>query len=339
MTVVHPERDAWELLSRSRQLTEPFLRKAVGRLPGRTRAIAEYHFGWKDRDGNPDVGGWGKGMRGALVLASARAMGGAPESAAAAAAAVELVHNFSLLHDDLMDRDAVRRKRPTVWSQFGDAQAVLTGDALLVVAMEMLPDGPAMLRELCESLLSLVGGQDEDLAFEQRRDIDLDACVAMAAGKTAALLAGSCALGGLVAHADPQRVHALRKFGHHLGLAFQLVDDLLGIWGHDAVSGKPVGSDLRRRKKSLPVVAALTSDRPEARKLDELYRLEAGPLTEDGIREVAHLIERAGGRAWAEREAKRQRAMAVAALEAAAPAEEGAQALGSLARIITHRDR
>lgn len=337
MTAVSPEHDVWEVLLRSRQLTEPALRKAVARLPEPSRSVAEYHFGWQDREGNPATGYWGKGIRGALVLASAQAMGAASEQAVSAAAGVELIHNFSLLHDDLMDRDELRRKRPTVWSLFGDAQAVLTGDALLVVAMEVLAEDPPMLRELCDALLCLVAGQGADLAFEQRTDVGLDECLAMAGGKTAALLSSACALGALAAGATARQTSALRRFGHHVGVAFQLVDDLLGIWGRSSVSGKPVGADLRRHKKSLPVVAALSANVPEAQRLAELYLPDAGPLSEAQVREAADLVERAGGRDWAEREAKRQRDEALAALAAADPDAEGARVLTSLAQVVTHR--
>ncbi|MDN0197965.1 polyprenyl synthetase family protein [Streptomyces sp. S.PNR 29] len=337
MTTAPCEHDAWELLSRARQLTEPALRKAVDRLPERTRAVAEYHFGFRDENGNPSAGDWGKGVRGALVLASAQAMGVAAEQAVTAAAGIELVHNFSLLHDDLMDRDALRRGRRTVWSLFGDAQAVLTGDALLVIAMEVLAEEPAMLQELCSALLCLVAGQSEDCDFEQRTDVALTECLAMAAGKTAALLSSACVLGAMAAHASPARTNALRRFGHHLGLTFQLVDDLLGIWGHTAVSGKPVGADLRRRKKSLPVVAALSADSAHAHRLAELYRRSDEPMGEEEIGEAALLVERAGGRAWAEQEAERQRTQALAALAAADPAPEGAHALTLLAEAVTRR--
>ncbi|MEU9003890.1 polyprenyl synthetase family protein [Streptomyces sp. NPDC059982] len=339
MTVEIHDIDVCEFLSHSRRLIEPLLGKAVARLPEPTRTVAGYHFGWQDQDGNPAAGDWGKGIRGGLVLAAAQSMGAAPQQALSAAAGVELVHNFSLLHDDLMDRDRMRRNRPAVWSVFGDAQAVLTGDALLVVAMEALAEDPAVMRELCDSLLALVAGQGADLAFEQRTDVGLDECLRMAAGKTAALLSGACALGGIVANATPQQTSALRRFGHHLGLAFQLIDDLLGIWGRSSVSGKPVGADLRRRKKSLPVVAALTSEGPEARKLAELYHLDDGPLSKDEICEAAHLIEQAGGRTWAEQEAERQRCRAMIELAAAAPAREGARVLASLAGMVTHRER
>ncbi|GGK79088.1 polyprenyl synthetase family protein [Mangrovihabitans endophyticus] len=332
MTAVRPGADAEEFLLRARRLTGPALRDAVRRLPEPTRGIAEYHFSW-------DHGQAGKSVRAALVLAAAEALHGPPEDAVSGAAGVELVHNFSLIHDDLMDRDPLRRTRPTVWSAYGDSQAILTGDALLVVAMHVLADHPPVLREVCAALLALVDGQSADLAFESRTDVGLDECVRMAALKTGALLASSCAIGGMLARAEPARVEALRRFGHHLGLAFQLVDDILGIWGQTQVSGKPVGADLRRRKKSLPVVAALNAGGSHARRLREIYHPGAGPLDDDDIQSAAELIELAGGRAWAERQAEHHRTGAMAALAAAEPTGEGAEILVALATLVCRRDR
>ncbi|MEV3993823.1 polyprenyl synthetase family protein [Streptomyces sp. NPDC049837] len=326
-----------EVLGRARELTDPVLRKAVARLPEPVRSMAGYHFGWLDAAGNPAKGDPGKGVRGALVLASAQAMGAPAGHAVGAAAGVELVHNFSLVHDDLMDRDRIRRGRPTVWALYGDAQAVLTGDALLVVAMEVLSGSPRAVQELCDALLALVGGQAADLAFETRDDVTLYESLEMAAGKTAALLAGACALGAHTAGVAPERVSALRRFGHHLGVAFQLVDDVLGIWGDSEVSGKAVGADIRLRKKSLPLVAALGASHPAARRLAELYHGGTGPLDDSQVREATRLVEEAGGRTWAEEEAERRRTKAHDALAAARPEPEGARALASLAELIVHR--
>ncbi|MEW1653757.1 polyprenyl synthetase family protein [Streptomyces sp. NPDC093707] len=331
-----------QLLGRARELIEPELRKAVDRLAEPVRSMAGYHFGWWDEAGRPANTGWGKGVRAALVLSSARAMGAPREAAVATAAAVELVHNFSLVHDDLMDGDATRRGSRTVWSVFGSAQAVLTGDALLVLALDVLAqrcpaNGAATLRELCEALLELVAGQGADISFEARHDVDLDECLAMADGKTAGLLARACALGALAADVEPERIDAMRAFGRHLGLAFQLVDDVLGIWGDSAVTGKPVGSDLRSRKKSLPVVAALSGGTDAGARLAALYH-RPEPLTDDEVAEAALLIEEAGGRRWAVREAARQRTAALDCLALADPAPDGARALTLIADLITRRD-
>lgn len=160
----------------------------------------------------------------------------------------------------------------------------------------------------------------------------------MASGKTASLFGGACALGALAADAEPQRVIGLRAFGLHLGVAFQLVDDMLGIWGDPHATGKPVGADLRRRKKSLPVVAALCSGTVAGQRLAELYR-DTTPMTQRDGAEAVHLVEEAGGRHWAQDEAERQRALALNSVESALPEPEGARALSALAALITGRDR
>ncbi|MFE4915453.1 polyprenyl synthetase family protein [Streptomyces sp. NPDC056652] len=337
--------EAWDLLRRYRLLTGPRVRLAVDGLAEPVRTVALFHFGWCDENGRPADDGWGKGVRGALVLAAAQAVGGPADQALSSAAAVELVHNFSLLHDDVMDGDRMRRGRRTAWSVFGEAQAVLAGDALLALALDTLASAPpppavnsAATRELCRALLELVTGQGHDLAFERRGRVGLDECLAMAAGKTASLLAGACALGALSAGAAPHQVAGVRGFGHHLGLVFQLVDDLLGIWGDSRSTGKVTGGDLRRRKKSLPVVAALNSGSEAGRRLADLYG-GAGPLDEDQVARAALLVEEAGGRDWAEREAARRWEHAVEQLSRAGLGAEAARGLLALAGLVTRRDR
>ncbi|KAK1182388.1 polyprenyl synthetase family protein [Streptomyces sp. NBS 14/10] len=334
--------ESWQVLRRAGELTGPRIRQALDRLAEPVRTVARYHFGWCDAAGRHTDDGWGKGLRGALVLGGAQALGATPGRALGAAAAVELVHNFSVLHDDVMDQDATRRGRPTAWTVFGSAQALLAGDALLVLAMEELASSPSPVRhstsarELCRALLELVAGQSSDLAFEERADVDLEECLAMAAGKTAALFAGACGLGALAADGGPAQVEALRGFGHHLGLAFQLVDDLLGIWGDTRATGKPVGADLHRRKKSLPVVAALRSDTPAGRRLAELYHDEH-PLKSTGVAHATTLVEQAGGRDWALAEAARQRTMALGRLAEVTLDPQAAQGLRSLVDLAMHR--
>lgn len=335
--------EPWQVLRRAGQLTGPRIRQALDRLSEPVRTVARYHFGWCDADGRRTDTGWGKGLRGALVLGGAQALGAAAGRALAAAAAVELVHNFSVLHDDVMDRDATRRGRPTAWTVFGSAQAVLAGDAMLVLAMDQLATAPtparhsASTKELCRALLELVAGQSADLAFEERADVGLEECLTMAAGKTASLFAGACGLGALAADGSPAQAEALRSFGHHLGLAFQLVDDLLGIWGDSRATGKPVGADLRRRKKSLPVVAALGSGTPAGRRLAELYG-DGRTWEFTDILRATRLVEQAGGRSWAVAEAARQRSMALDRLAVVALDPRAAHGLRSLADLVTYRN-
>ncbi|AKG42014.1 XiaK protein [Streptomyces xiamenensis] len=300
-------------LDTGRSLLEPALRDTVGsRLNPEMRRIAQYHLGWADADGRP-TGSWGgKLVRPTLSLLSARAAGGIAADGIAAAVAIELVHNFSLLHDDIMDGDATRRGRATAWTVFGVPHAILAGDAMVTAATSALLDAPhpgarAATASLMTATQRMISGQASDVAFERREDVPLAECVRMAGDKTGALLGCACSLGAELVGAEPVLVDRLAAFGEHIGLAFQLIDDLLGIWGDPERTGKQVGADLRVRKKSLPVVAALNADRTE--ELRALY-LRAEPLTEAEVHRVADLVERAGGRDWARQEADRQLAAA-----------------------------
>jgi geranylgeranyl diphosphate synthase, type I len=259
-----------------------------------------------------------------------------------AAVAVELVHNFSLLHDDVMDGDRTRRHRPTAWTVFGVNAAILAGDALLTVALDMLaasghPAAPPGLRMLTAAVQDLVDGQSLDTEFEHRADVALAECLRMAQQKTGALLGCACALGAMFGGGRPEQVEQLRGFGESLGLAYQVVDDLLGIWGDPTVTGKPVYSDLRSRKNSLPVVAALTSDTPAGHALAALYHRDVPPAGTDLVH-AAQLIDSAGGRAWSQARADAQLALALRQLAAAAPTTRAAAELTALARLATHRD-
>jgi geranylgeranyl diphosphate synthase, type I len=275
-------------------------------------------------------------MRPALVLLAARACGGTDADAVPSAVAVELVHNFSLLHDDLMDGDTQRRHRATVWSVWGGASAILTGDALMTLAQQVvLESGSPRTVELLQTLLGataeLIRGQVADLEFEERETVPVEECLDMVAGKTSALLAASARMGAVAAGADPATAAALAAYGDHVGTAFQLVDDLLGIWGRPAETGKPVLSDLRSRKKSLPVCFALSRGGPAAEELAAWMRTPASPrptpdkpapvplddAEEAALRRAAEMVEASGGRAWAAEEARRHVAEARARLESA----------------------
>ncbi|GAA2435619.1 family 2 encapsulin nanocompartment cargo protein polyprenyl transferase [Streptomyces glaucus] len=337
------EHEATALLERARASVDPELRAALSSLPGAMRRIALYHFGWEHADGTPAAGNAGKAIRPALVLTSAAAIGGprARTAAVRAAAAVELVHNFTLLHDDVMDRDATRRHRPTAWTVFGEPAAILAGDALQALALRLLaedphPASPAAVARLADCVVELCAGQHADTALERRRpaEVTLDEALAMAEAKTGALLGCSCALGALYAGAGEEDVEALDAFGRQAGLAFQLIDDVIGIWGDPRRTGKPAGADLAARKKSLPVVAALASGTPAATELAELY--EASPGKGD-VERTALAVERAGGRDWAQAQAADRMARAMQELVRAVPDPEAAGGLLALAEFVTRR--
>ncbi|MFJ8564549.1 family 2 encapsulin nanocompartment cargo protein polyprenyl transferase [Streptomyces sp. NPDC093514] len=337
--------DATALLDRTRQAVDPQLRRTVESLPGSMRRVAMYHFGWEHEDGSPAAGGAGKAIRPALVLAAAQALrgpdAGPADEAVKAAAAVELAHNFTLLHDDIIDKDVRRRGRATAWTVFGTPDAIITGDAMMALALRLLAEDPhpaaaAASARLAACIIELCAGQQADCAFEQRPEVSLDECLAMATAKTGALLGCACALGALYAGAGPEEVDAMDAFGREAGLAFQLIDDLIGIWGDPGHTGKPAGADLIARKKSLPVVAALTSGTAAGKELAALY---AGPMTGDDVRRAADAVDRAGGRDWAQAEAADRMGRAVQQLSRAVPDLGAAGGLLALAEFVTRRTR
>ncbi|MGH9106676.1 MAG: polyprenyl synthetase family protein [Acidimicrobiales bacterium] len=264
-----------DVLGRARDLTQPLMREAVDRLVPSIRKVVSYHLGWTDAEGQPIEVLGGKGIRPALAMLSAEAAWAGAEVGAPGGVAVELVHNFSLVHDDLMDGDLERRHRPTVWALWSPSMALLAGDALATLATEVLlgtdnPAAPAAAAALGKATAEMIAGQADDLAFEKRRNVSVEECMAMSTAKTGALLGCAASIGAILSGAPPATVRALRDFGRHLGVAFQAVDDLLGIWGDPATTGKPAGNDIRQRKKSMPIVAALAAGDDEARELDGL---------------------------------------------------------------------
>ncbi|TMQ98453.1 polyprenyl synthetase family protein [Actinomadura soli] len=324
-----------------RALVDRAMRASAERLDPMTRRVVSYHLGWTDEQGRPAAAG-GKALRPALALLSARAAGLPYETALPGAVAVEFVHAFSLLHDDIMDGDRTRRHRPAAWTVFGPSAAILGGDALLALSEELLLDEHTRgahwaARALAAATQRLISGQALDLGFEQRDDVTLDECLTMAADKTGALLACACSIGAMLGEGPTRLVTALTGFGAELGLAFQLVDDLLGIWGSPDTTGKPVLADLRARKKTLPVVFALAAGTAESERLAELYALP-GPQPEDVLREMARLVEAAGGREWAAAEADRRIASAEKRLADSGMDDHVRAEFRDIALFVTSRD-
>ncbi|WP_369202376.1 polyprenyl synthetase family protein [Streptomyces sp. PU-14G] len=351
----------------SRELVTPALRVALEGMPSPEREAVAFHRGWsapgqrsplaEDRAGvgtgsaarggsgcgSGSGSGGGKALRPALTFLSAMAVGAAPGAVVAGAVAVEMVHDFSLVHDDVIDADPLRRHRPAVWKKFGTPAAVLVGDALLARAVALLAaeggqTGERAVREMAGALEELLAGQSQDIAFERMRRVTVEQYLEMARGKTGALIGCACALGGVLAGAPERRVSGLRDFGRHLGVAFQCADDVLGIWGRTERSGKPVGADVTARKKSLPVVAALGDDSDAGRELGALYE-QHEPFTAEDVDRATRLIEQAGGRVAAETEAQAQADRALGALARAEPAPRAYRRLRDLAGALLRRDR
>ena len=330
-----------DVLGRVRELIEPALRAAVdGLADERMRLVAGYQLGWNDAAGSPTAGG-GKAIRPALAVLSAEAVLGSPDSGIPGAIAVELVHNFSLLHDDVMDRDLERRHRPTGWVAFGEGQAILAGNALLTAAVEVLVNtgvvGRRSLPCLLQAIQLLISGQSQDLHLEGRAAVSLSEVLQMEAGKTAALLSCASSIGALGAGAPDEIVVGLAGFGADLGVAFQLVDDILGVVGDPARTGKSSSSDVRTGKRSAPIVAALTSPSPAGRDLAALFA-DGPPASEADVARATELIVDAGGVDWASTQARARLASALDQLAALGLAEPAAGELASVADYIVNRD-
>jgi geranylgeranyl diphosphate synthase type I len=289
--------------------------------------IMQYHMGWLDAELQPVAAPAGKRIRPLLCLLACAAAGGDPGAALPAAAGLELLHNFSLLHDDIEDNSPLRRHRPTTWKIFGMPITCNAGDGMFSLAhaafyrMEALgvPAATvlAALRRFDEMCVALTEGQFLDMSFERRLSVTPDDYFRMIAGKTGALLAVAPEIGALVAGAAPATVAAYRRYGAALGLAFQLQDDILGIWGDESATGKSAASDILSKKKTLPVIYALAH---EAVGAELTARYAGADFTESDVPAVLALLDQAGARPYVEALVRAATAEAHDALGAVAPA-------------------
>jgi geranylgeranyl diphosphate synthase type I len=264
--------------------------------------MMRYHLGWEDAQGCPTEAAGGKALRPSLCLWACEALGGHRRKALPAAAALELTHNFSLVHDDIQDLDRERRHRPTVWAVWGQGQAINAGDSLLALArltLLRLADAglaPADVVRACrildEACLSMIEGQCSDLEFEERAQVSVEEYLEMIEKKSGALFGAALHLGALAADADEALGERFERAGRLLGTAFQVRDDLLGVWGRRDVTGKPEAADIRRRKKTLPLLYAQSAARAEDRQaLTDIYHRQT--LADDDIERVVSILERA----------------------------------------------
>jgi geranylgeranyl diphosphate synthase type I len=263
-------------------------------------AMIRYHFGYA-AEASPRHG---KRLRSRLLLHVVASEGAPLEDGLDAAAAVEILHNYSLVHDDIEDGDALRHGRETVWSRYGSAHGINTGDTMCAISYLTLLEGawpPARIAEMTRRLhaanLAMCAGQARDLSFEERDAVAEDEYLAMIDGKTAALFAVACELGALAAGCDAARAADYALLGRTFGRAFQIQDDALGVWGSSAATGKPSGADLSRRKWSYPVVWALGL--PPSAERDVVARCYAArsPLAQTDVAEVVAALDALGAAA------------------------------------------
>lgn len=302
------------------------------------RSMLAYAMGWEGEGAGVEA--QGKRVRPLLLLLSAAAAGADWRIALPAAAAVEYVHNFSLIHDDIQDGSRLRRGRPTVWVKWGTAQAINAGDVMFTLAHLAIYDlartssAQTVLeagRLLDETCMALTEGQYLDLSYEQRSDLRLADYWPMITGKTAALLGGCAELGALIAGAPLEKRNAFRRFAMSLGLAFQVQDDWLGLWGDAAHTGKSTESDLVSGKKTLPVLYALEQNMAFA------ARWKQAPIQPREVAGLAQLLVEEGARDYTAQTASRLTNEALDALQAAAGSGEAADALRALSEALLNR--
>ena len=322
---------------------EAEIQRQVARLDEpRTRIFHEmltYQMGWTGEGSGPETRG--KRLRPLLVLLTCAACNADWKTALPAAAAVELVHNFSLIHDDIQDNSSKRRGRDSVWLKWGMPQGINAGDALFVLSnlsiLDLYPTHPAGIvvkaaRILHDTCLDLTRGQYLDMSYEQRTDLTIEDYWPMIGGKTAALLVSCCALGSLLGGADEPAQKAYRDFGHYLGLAFQVEDDLLGTWGDSALLGKSTESDLVTGKRTLPVLFGLGMDGPFAR------RWKNSPVHPDEVAELAKQLAGEGARLHTQETANQLTDLAMQALHMADPEGQAGEALYTLSSKLLNRE-
>ena len=301
--------------------------------------MMHYHLGWLGADLEPAASKVGKRVRPLVCLLVCAAAGGEWSQALPAAAAIELLHNFSLIHDDIEDNSPTRRGRDTVWTLWGVPQAINTGDSMFASAFDALArlfdrgvSAEATVRALrtfTEACIQLTKGQQLDMWFETQSEVSMDQYSQMIAGKTAALLSASTEIGAIVAGAGSERQRNYAKFGRNVGMAFQVYDDILGIWGNEEALGKSTASDILTRKKTFPVLYGLA----RSPALCELY---AQP--EMDLDRAVALLDQTGARAYTQAAAQRYSDRAMAHLAAAEPAGAAGAALRSLTtRLIQRR--
>lgn len=335
------------IFDRYRQDVDAALRSALpdGGMP--LHEAMRYHLGWIDQTGKPVSGGGGKALRPCLCLLACEALRGDHHPALPAAGAVELVHNFSLIHDDIQDGDKERRHRPTVWWLWGKPRAVAAGTAMRAVAgmaLSRLGDDavPAehqlrAAQALDRSCLEMIEGQYLDLSYEGRLDIGVAGYLDMIGRKTGALMGCSLEMGAIVGSGDSAAAQRFGSFGRKLGLAFQVRDDVLSVWGDEKKTGKPFANDIKRKKNSFPIVFGLEKEREQKQgQLQTLYQRPS--MDEDTVSAVLARLDELGAEEQAQATARQFLKAALAELDGLKLAPSARQDLEETATFLVERD-
>lgn len=321
------------------------MRRVVSAVPDNIPGLSvmvRYPMGWVDENDQPYRGITGKRIRPMFLLLCNEAAGGDWQDALYAAAAVELLHNFSLIHDDIQDDSTVRHNRPTVWKVWGQANAINAGDilfSLAFIALHRLSTTgmePSNLIKIWEIFnltnLELTRGQHLDMQFETRNDVTVDDYISMITGKSAALLAACAQIGAQIATGNDEIARRYAEFALNLGIAFQIRDDILGIWGDTDVTGKSTASDIASRKKSLPVLYGLANNH----ELTRIYSQDT--LSPADVEKAVALLDAVGAREYTRNMEARYYNHALAMLEQAGPKGQAAEWLNQFATALFERN-
>ncbi len=305
-----------------------------------------YHLGWTNEhfvEIDADVG---KRIRPLVCLVACQALGGDWNRALPVAAAIELVHNFSLIHDDIEDNSDTRRGRAATWKVWGLPQGLNAGDGMFVLSRlalgRMVQRGltiqkwAAVSSEFDAATLALCQGQFLDLSFESRFDVSVDEYLQMIRGKTAALIAAAARFGAILATDDSKLTSTLARFGENIGMAFQITDDVLGIWGDPAITGKSAAADILSRKKSLPIIIGLNDRRIG----EELWAIYSQPqMKQSDVARVLALLDEIGARGASHQIAEKFRQVAINALDETKIKNRAMDYLREIADVMTNRVR
>ncbi|MFQ5975876.1 MAG: polyprenyl synthetase family protein [Candidatus Hydrothermarchaeales archaeon] len=282
--------------------------------PSKLYDMMQYHMGWLDENFKTTTQYGGKRFRPTLCLLVYNALSGVYDKALPAAAALELIHNFSLIHDDIEDRDETRRHKPTIWKLWGEVQGINTGDGMHVLANlaalrlreRDVSDSRVVdvLKILNETVMRLCEGQYLDMSFEETMDVTTDMYLDMVSRKTAALIRATTEIGALLATENEEMIKHFKNFGEMIGIGFQIRDDIIGVWEKSESTGKPKASDIRNKKKSLPVIHALEKSSKEQRKaMQAIYAKEK--LTDKDVEKVLDILHKAGSYEYSQNVAKK----------------------------------
>jgi geranylgeranyl diphosphate synthase type I len=336
-----------EILSEHQDMIDAELRRMFEdhNTPRLLYDMMKYHLGWLDENLKPVEQYKGKRLRPTLCLLTYNALSGVYDKVLPAAAAVELIHNFSLIHDDIQDMDEERRHKPTVWKLWGVPQAINVGDGMHVLSnLAVLRLGDLnvssgkitdVLRILNNTVMELCEGQYLDMSYEDRMDITTDTYLEMISKKTAALLEAATHIGAIMATNDSKLIEHFKNFGRKIGLAFQIVDDIIGIWEPSEKIGKPTASDIRNKKKTLPVVYAFQEASESQRK--RLLEIYGGKVGEGEIEEVLDILGSVRAYDYSHDMARKLEGEALGELEKTGIENEAMSKLKSLARFLVGR--